>query len=94
MQVRWESDAIQDLTDLRQYIWQENPEAANSVARKIVEKVDLLQDHPLLGKAGRIYKTRELVVSGTPYTVVYLPESECVSILRIFHQAMTWPASV
>lgn len=91
MQVRWESDAVQDLTDLRRYIWRENPNAANSVASKILDKVDLLQAHPLLGKAGRIHKTRELVISGTPYTVVYLAEAECVTVLRIFHQAMSWP---
>ena len=41
MQVRWESDAIQDLTDLRQYIWQENPEAANNVARKTRAAIDI-----------------------------------------------------
>lgn len=90
MQIRWESDAISDLIELRKYIEQDNPEAANRVATKIVNSIDTLLDHPLLGKAGRIHKTRELVISGTPYTVVYLAESELVTILRVFHQTRSW----
>ncbi len=90
MQVRWEEDAIIDLTELRDYIKQDNPEAANKIANKIIESVDLLSQHPLLGKAGRIHKTREFVISGTPYTLIYLPESDIISILRIFHQRRYW----
>ena len=90
MQIRWEADAISDLIELRKFIEQENPEAANRVASKIVQFVDTLLEHPLLGKAGRIHKTRELVVSGTPYTVIYLAEAELVTILRVFHQSRSW----
>jgi len=90
VQIRWEADAISDLFQLREYIEQDNPEAANRVASKIVQSVDTLIDHPLLGKAGRIHKTRELVVSGTPYTVIYLAEAELVTILRVFHQSRSW----
>jgi len=74
MQIRWEADAISDVIELRKYIEQDNPEAANRVASKLLQSVDKLVEHPLLGKAGRIYKTRELVVSGTPYTIIYLAE--------------------
>ena len=89
MQIRWEADAIGDLIELRTYIEKENPEITSKVANKILEAVDLLLEHPLLGKAGRIYKTRELVIAGTPYTIVYLPEAELITVLRVFHQAMS-----
>lgn len=90
MQVRWEEDAITDLTELRDYIREDNPDAANKIANKIIESADLLSQHPLLGKAGRIHKTHEFVISGTPYTLIYLPESDIISILRIFHQRRCW----
>lgn len=90
MQIRWEADAISDLIELRAYIEQDNPEAANRIAEKILHSVDILTDHPLLGKAGRIHKTRELVVSGTPYTIIYLAEPNTVTILRVFHQSRSW----
>ena len=90
MQIRWEEDAINDLINLRDYIQKDNPAAAEKVAQKILSTVDLLLNHPLLGKAGRIHKTRELVIAGTPYTVVYLAEFEAVTLLRIFHQRQSW----
>ena len=90
MQVRWEEDAIADLVKLRAYIARDNPEAASRIATKIITAANLLTEHPLLGKAGRIHTTRELVVSGTPYTLIYLPESEAITILRIFHQSRSW----
>ncbi len=90
MQVRWEEDAIIDLMELRDYIKRDNPNAAHRVITQILDSINLLIDHPLLGKVGRIHKTRELVVSGTPYTLIYLPESNIISILRIFHQSRCW----
>ena len=78
------------MINLRDYIQKDNPTAAEKVAQKILSTVDLLLDHPLLGKAGRIHKTRELVIAGTPYTVVYLAEFEAVTLLRIFHQRQSW----
>jgi len=90
MQIRWHEDAIRDLTALRAYIARDNPDAAARIAAKILERVRMLRAHPLLGKAGRIHTTRELVVSGTPYTLVYLPEAERITLLRVFHQAQQW----
>jgi len=85
MKIRWEADAIKDLIELRAYIEKENPEIAN----KVLEVVELLLEYSLLGKAGRIYKTRELIVAGIPYMIVYFPEAESITILQIFHQAMS-----
>ena len=90
MQIRWEEGAINDLINIRDYTQKDNPAAAQKVAKKILSTVDLLLDHPLLGKAGRIHKTRELVIAGTPYTVVYIAEFEAVTLLRIFHQRQSW----
>ena len=90
MQIRWEEGAINDLINLRDYTQKDNPAAAQKVAKKILSTVDLLLDHPLLGKAGRIHKTREIVIAGTPYTVVYIAEFEAVTLLRIFHQRQSW----
>lgn len=44
-----------------------------------------------LGRPGRVKGTRELVVNGTPYRVVYRVEAEVVLILRVLHGAQRWP---
>lgn len=90
MQIRWHEDAIRDLTALRQFITQDNPQAAQRIADKILERTTLLKAHPLLGKVGRLHGTREIVVTGTPYTLIYLPRADDLTVLRIFHQAQQW----
>ena len=91
MQIRWEEDALTDLTSLRDYIEQDNPTAARKVAQRILECVNLLVDQPFLGEPGRIHKTRELVISNTPYTIIYHATADMITILRVFHQARKWP---
>lgn len=90
MQIKWQEDAVNDLVALRQYIALDNSQAAQRIAGKILECASLLKEHPLLGKAGRIHSTREFVVSSTPFTIVYLPQAESITILRIFHQMQQW----
>ncbi len=92
MRVRWEEDALSDLVALRKYIAQDNPAAAHKVAERILTCVDLLATHPLAGEPGRIHNTREMVVSKTPYTIIYHATAELITILRVFHQARKWPA--
>lgn len=90
MQIKWHENAINDLVSLRQYIALDNLHGARRIGGKILECVKLLKEHPLLGKAGRIHATRELVVTGTPFTIVYLPQADSITILRIFHQMQQW----
>jgi len=90
MQIIWEQDAISDLTELRKYIAQFNPTAANKLGQKIIESANLLIDNPILGKAGRLHETRELIIPNTSYTLIYYVESQSISILRVFHQSRKW----
>lgn len=81
---------MRDLTALRAYIARDNPSATGRIATAILDRVRLLRDHPLLGRAGPVHPTRELVVSGTPYTLVYLAEADRLTVLRVFHQSQQW----
>jgi len=91
VRIRWEEQALPDLVSLREYIAEDNPTAARKVGQRILESVNLLLDQPLLGGPGRIHQTRELVITHTPYTVVYHATADTVTILRVFHQARKWP---
>jgi len=90
MQIKWEEDAISDLINLRNYIEKDNPTSAKKIATKILQSINTLIEHPLLGKAGRVHKTRELVITTSRYTVIYKAEAESISILRILHQSQRW----
>ena len=53
--------------------------------------VDHLRRNPQQGKPGRVAETRELVLAGTPYIVVYRIEGAQVQIIAVIHGAQRWP---
>jgi len=93
IQVRWTEPAAQDIEHIAEYIQKERPDSATAVARSLFDAVDLLGYMLARGRVGRIPGTRELVVSGLPYIIVYRLTSAAVQILRIYHGARDWPAS-
>ncbi|MEI8119137.1 MAG: type II toxin-antitoxin system RelE/ParE family toxin [Methylophilaceae bacterium] len=73
------------------YIAKDNLSAALSQLDEIEGQTDRLADYPKLGRPGRVKGTRELVVSRTPFIVVYRIKGEMVQILRVLHGAQQWP---
>jgi addiction module RelE/StbE family toxin len=94
MQVVWTLDALDDLKHLRDYIRLDNPDAAEEIAKKILEVVSKLRDYPSLGKAGRIVGTREMAISGTPYVLPYKVIQDSLVIIRVLHGSRQWPCSI
>ncbi len=91
MRIKWQNSAISDLQQLQEYISQDNPPAAEQVANRIIEAVELLKSQPSMGRPGRIANTRELIINGTPYLLPYRVRNGILEILRIVHGAMKWP---
>ena len=91
MEIIWRRSAVNDLDAIREFIAEDNPEAAQRVAAAIEAAVDPLADHPELGRAGRVEGTRELVVGGLPYIIAYRVREETVRILAIIHTSRQWP---
>jgi plasmid stabilization system protein ParE len=67
VKIVWTEPARQELRDIFLYIAEENPNAARALLSEIKERTILLQDNPLIGRIGRIDKTRELVITGIHY---------------------------
>ncbi len=92
MQVVWSRRALDHLEVIQDYIAQDSPAAAYKLALTVHERVlALLPNHPLIGRSGRVAGTRELVIPGTAYIVVY-EVSERINILAVLHGAREWPA--
>ncbi len=89
--VSWTVGAEANLLDAIEFIARDNPNAAYRVAAEIRSKVELLAWSPGIGKSGRVHGTRELVVSDTPYIIVYRVVEDVVQILRVLHTARKWP---
>jgi toxin ParE1/3/4 len=91
MRVRWTTPAAQDLYNIVLRIQQDNPDAAAKAATTLYDGCDSLGIFPRRGRKGRIEGTRELVVAGLPYIVVYRIQDQSLEILRIYHGAQDWP---
>ncbi|TVR81899.1 MAG: type II toxin-antitoxin system RelE/ParE family toxin [Rhodospirillales bacterium] len=89
-EIVWTQRARHNLEDIGEYIAQDDPHAAERTIRRIVEQVSGLAFYPQIGRVGSVEDTRELVVSDTPYIVVYRIR-ERVEILRVRHAAQRWP---
>ena len=76
MTIRWTQPANDDFLGIVSWIAANNPAAASKVGRLILAAVEQLDDFPFRGKPGRSPDTRELVISGLPYLVVYSVESD------------------
>ena len=87
MKIRWQLAAVSDLSDIRTYISEENPAAAEAVTKRILRSVDRLQSFPNSGRIGVVPGTREVVVPGLPYIVLYVHDDEEVEIISVFHGA-------
>ena len=91
MIVRWTKSASEDLQQITRHIRKNNPGAARHVAKTIFDAANALDTFPQRGRVGRVSGTREWVVPGWPYILVYQITDHAVEILRIYHGAQDWP---
>lgn len=97
MQLKWTDLADADLEKIEVYIAKENSSAvAIDVVMRIIDNIHLiLLDYPRAGRQGRVKNTRELVVDGLPFIVIYRENVSvnCIEVLRILHGAQQWPTA-
>ena len=91
MLIRWTQKAKKNLLQVEEYISKDNPKAAITMVLKIINSVAVLSDYPAMGKVGRVFNTRELIIADTPYFVSYRIHVNQIEILRVLHSSMRWP---
>jgi toxin ParE1/3/4 len=91
MQVKWLRRALRNLEQARNYVFQDNPTAAQELIIKIQNAANQLQNYPFMGKNGRVEGTKELIISNSPYILIYRVKEESVEVLRILHTSKRYP---
>ncbi len=94
MEVVWFKMAVSDLISAKNYITQDNPQAAQQVVQRIKNKVSLLSEQPAMGRPGRIPNTKELVIDRTPFILPYRVRDKKIEILRVLHTSRRWPKKI
>ena len=91
MRLRWSGRAIKQLVSIEAYIAKDKPNAAIQVAAEIVAATSRLAHFPMLGRAGRIKASRELIIPGLPYIVAYRVLDDVVDVSQVLHTSRKWP---
>ncbi len=86
----WRPEARRQYLKSLDYIGQRNLVASQRLDQAIIDQVALLQQHPFIGRVGRIDNTRELVVHPN-YIIIYRVDETEVWILRFLHVRKQYP---
>jgi toxin ParE1/3/4 len=88
MLVRWTRPAADDLLHICDYTAERFGAAqARRVADAIYETAASLHR----GRKGRKPDTREMLISGFPFVIIYRVGQEAAEIARILHTSQQWP---
>ena len=90
MSVLWTPEALQDRTEIWDYIAADNPVAAAKMDELFSYAAARLTEHSKLGKPGKIQGTRELIPHEN-YRLVYEINDDTVWILTLIHTSRQWP---
>jgi toxin ParE1/3/4 len=91
MRVHWLRKALRSLEQAHDFVAETNPEAVIALVSNIRAATEQLESFPLMGRSGRVEGTRELIILGTPYLVIYRVRGNRAEILRVLHGSRKYP---
>jgi plasmid stabilization system protein ParE len=93
MKVIWSAASVRRLREIVEYIEPESSSGASTTRRRILKTALRVGQMPYSGRIGRVEGTREAVVPGSPYILVYQVSAQAVEIVGVWHAARLWPES-
>ncbi|EEO8387485.1 type II toxin-antitoxin system RelE/ParE family toxin [Salmonella enterica] len=89
--VYWETDSLEDRSEIFEYLYDANPVAAEKTDDIIESSGELLGDNPKMGVKKSGFPGRCLVLSDVPFNIYYDWDGKNVRILRVLHQKRQFP---
>ena len=89
--VKWLRKGLKSLEQAYDYLAETDGDAAIALVFKIQAATQQLAEFPMMGRVGRVDGTRELVITNTPYIVIYRVRGNAVEILRLLHTSKRYP---
>jgi plasmid stabilization system protein ParE len=91
LKLEFSPSARRDLASIREYIAEDNREAAERTLIRIQQSIRYLKLFPELGAPWRETDTRALSIPGLPFRVHYEIVGDAVIVLNIIHTSRLWP---
>lgn len=83
LRVRFASRALSDLVEIRNYLLEHSPSAAERFRQHVMAAIDRLSDFPMIGRATDEPNVRVLILTRYPYLVFYSVTGQDVVILHV-----------
>ncbi len=90
LNVKWTQSALEDLESARESVVSEFPQYLDQAIETISNSLDQLTKFPESGREGRVRGTRELVLSPSPFIIVYRIKNKSIEVLAFLHQSKKW----
>jgi toxin ParE1/3/4 len=94
LRLAWSRLALADRDEIFSFTELRNARLAVDNDERILACAHRLRTFAGIGRIGRVLGTRELVVEGTQFILVYQVDGEVLTVLRLLHSAQRWPGSV
>jgi toxin ParE1/3/4 len=91
MQIKWLKKALINLEHSAEYLQEQNPQSARDFVKEVHELTELLKANPAMGRPGRVFGTRELILQKFPYLIPYRVKDNRIEILRVLPTRMNQP---
>jgi len=91
VKLRWTQRAVADLEEISDYLLSVSPTSWERLVTRIEAVTEYLLQFPHMGKMGLVSGTREFVLSGTPYIIVFRVREDVVQVLSIRDGRMQLP---
>jgi toxin ParE1/3/4 len=90
MKVVWAETARREWAGQYRFYFSRNPDATRLLRRAVMSAAQQLCTYPRRGNLGRIEQTRELVIVGTPFLLVYAENPVRIEILHVYDRHQSW----
>ncbi len=88
--VVWAREALDDASNIADYISDNNPAAADRMTEIIFGSAEVLGQYPYMYRPGRADGTREAIIHPN-YILVYRVETDQIRIVNVLHSARQYP---
>ncbi len=91
MELKWESEAIDDRVRIFEYLYEFNPLAAEKTEAVIKNRAELLLNQPFMGVEKEKRKGRVFILPEISMLLLYEVDGELIRIYRVLHTKQKFP---
>ena len=91
MPLFWHSATRDDFRAIRRFYRDLDPSTVKRLIAAIFHAASHLNQHPNLGRPGRVEGIRELAVKGTRFLLGYTVAGDRIVVLAVYHSSRRWP---